>query len=86
MKEILRVLKPGGTLLIVAESCKKGTYSKLQWPVMKLLRFSNLGVDDHRALFLAAGYSDVQILTQPAKGWICGIGKKPLADPPTAPA
>ena len=46
---------------------------------MKLLRSSNLGVDEHRALFLQAGYTDVQIFEERAKGWICGIGKKPSA-------
>ena len=36
MKEILRVLKPGGKLLVIAESYKGGKYDFLQWPVMKL--------------------------------------------------
>jgi SAM-dependent methyltransferase len=76
MKEILRVLKPGGTLIVVAESYKKGSNNALQRPVMKLLRASNMGVDDHRELFLKAGYEDVQIFEERAKGWICGTGKK----------
>ncbi|HEY1160674.1 MAG TPA: class I SAM-dependent methyltransferase [Terracidiphilus sp.] len=78
MREIQRVLKPGGTLIVIAESYKKGAYNKLQRPVMKLLRSANLGVDEHRELFSAAGYTDIQIFEERAKGWICGIGKKPL--------
>jgi SAM-dependent methyltransferase len=77
MQEILRVLKPGGTLLVIAESYKKGAYNALQRPVMKLLRSSNLGVDEHRELFSAAGYTDIQTFEEHAKGWFCGIGKKP---------
>jgi ubiquinone/menaquinone biosynthesis C-methylase UbiE len=77
MREILRVLKPGGTLLVIAESYKNGAYNALQRPVMKLLRSSNLGVDDHRELFSTAGYTDVQTFEEPAKGWFCGMGRKP---------
>lgn len=76
MKEILRVLKPGGTLLVVAESYRKGAYNKLQRPVMRLLRSANLSVDDHRALFSTAGCTDIQIFEERAKGWLCAIGKK----------
>jgi hypothetical protein len=36
-------------------------------------------LDEHRALLLQAGYPDVQILEERAKGWICGIAKKPSA-------
>lgn len=78
MQEILRVLKPAGTLLVIAESYQQGAYDKLQRPVMKLLRSASLGVDEHRKLFLAAGYTDVQIFEERAKGWICAMGKKPV--------
>ena len=76
MQEILRVLKPGGTLIVIAESYKQGAYNKLQRPVMKLLRSTNLSADDHREVFSKAGYTDVQIFEERSKGWICGIGKK----------
>jgi ubiquinone/menaquinone biosynthesis C-methylase UbiE len=78
MREILRVLKPGGTLVIILESYKKGRYNALQRPVMKLLKASNLGIDDHRELFSKAGYSDIEIFEERTKGWICGMGRKPL--------
>jgi hypothetical protein len=35
-----------------------------------------LSVNEHRELFANAGYSDIQIIDEPGKGWICGIGKK----------
>ena len=37
-----------------------------------------LDVDQHRELFAQAGYSDVQVVTEPDKGWICGIRQKTL--------
>jgi SAM-dependent methyltransferase len=77
MQEILRVLKPAGTLVVIAESYKKGATNALQRPVMKLLRSSNFGVDEHREVFLAAGYTDVQIWEHRSRGWICVSGKKP---------
>jgi len=78
MREILRVLKPGGTLIIIAESYKGSRYDILHRPVMKLLRTALLSVDEHRELFSTAGYTDVQMFEERKKGWICGTGKKPL--------
>jgi ubiquinone/menaquinone biosynthesis C-methylase UbiE len=78
MQEILRVLKPGGTLIIIAESYKGGRYDKLHGPVMRLLRSALLSVDEHRELFSKAGYIDVQTFEDRKKGWFCGTGKKPL--------
>ena len=36
-----------------------------------------LSVDEHRELFANAGYSDIEIIEEHDKGWICGIGRKP---------
>jgi SAM-dependent methyltransferase len=77
MREILRVLKPEGRLVVIAECYKGGKYDNLKWPAMWLLRSSHLGVDEHRELFSAAGYTEVEIFVEETKGWICAIGKKP---------
>jgi len=77
MREILRVLKPGGTLLIIAETYRGGKGSGVTGPVMKLLGSSSLSVDDQRELFTEAGYIDVQIFEEQKKGWICVKGRKP---------
>jgi SAM-dependent methyltransferase len=76
MREILRVLKPGGRLVVIAENYKKGTYNMLQRPVMKFLKSSNLGVVEQRELFSSTGYVDIEIFEETTKGWICATGKK----------
>ncbi len=78
MSEIRRVLKPGGTLIIIAESYKGSVYEKAHRPVMRLLRSTLLSVDEHRELFSKAGYINVQVFEERAKGWFCGTGRKPL--------
>lgn len=35
-----------------------------------------LSVDEHRELFTTAGYSDVRVIEEPGKGWICSVGRK----------
>jgi hypothetical protein len=37
-----------------------------------------LSAPEHRQLFANAGYADVQVIEEPAKGWICAIGGKKL--------
>lgn len=77
MREVLRVLKPAGRLVVIAEMYKGGKYDRLKWPVMWLLRSSHLSVDDHRELFASAGYVEVEIFEEKNTGWICAVGTKP---------
>ena len=78
--EALRVLKPGGRLIIIAEVYKGAAAftSKAAERYSEKTGMALLTVEEHRALFTDAGYSDVHVITEPSKGWICGIGCKAL--------
>jgi ubiquinone/menaquinone biosynthesis C-methylase UbiE len=79
--EILRVLKLGGELLIVAEIYKGGKHLEGVWKTIfdkhLAANMNLLTPDEHSALFASAGFSDGQIFEELEKGWICAIGKKP---------
>jgi ubiquinone/menaquinone biosynthesis C-methylase UbiE len=79
MREVLRVLKPGGVLIIIAEVYKGANTvtAKLAEKYALLSGMKLLTANEHRELFTNAGYSDVKIIEEPRKGWICGTGKKP---------
>lgn len=77
MREILRVLKPAGRLIVIAEMYKGGKYDWLKWPVMWLLRSSHLSVSDHRELFASTGYVNIEIFEESNRGWLCGMATKP---------
>jgi ubiquinone/menaquinone biosynthesis C-methylase UbiE len=77
MREALRVLKPGGTLIIIAEIYKgaQTATAKLAEKYLPLSGMALLSVDEHRELFANTGYSDIQVVAEPRKGWICATGR-----------
>lgn len=79
MREVLRVLKPGGALIVIAEVYKgaNSITSKLAEKYALLSGMKFLSANEHRELFTNAGFSDVQVIAESHKGWICGIGRKP---------
>ena len=78
MREVLRVLKPGGTLVVIAEIYKGATTKTAQLAenVLPLSGLKLLSVNEHRDVFTNAGYKNVQIIEESTKGWICCIGRK----------
>lgn len=76
MREILRALKPGGRLLLIAETYKTGSAAVLLAPVMKMIGARFLTVEEHRRLFADAGFQEIAIDADPRRNWIAGVGAK----------
>ncbi len=87
IREIFRVLKPAGRLVIIAEVYKGANTmtARLVEQYAERTGMTLLDVEEHRQLFTTAGYSDVQVTTESSKGWICGIGTKPSTAVAKAP-
>jgi ubiquinone/menaquinone biosynthesis C-methylase UbiE len=79
-REIFRVLRPGGQFLIVAEIYRGGKHLEgVRKKIFEKHLAANMNLltpDEHRALFASAGFSNVRILEELEKGWICAIGQK----------
>jgi len=77
VREVRRVLKPGGAFTIIAETYRGRRNDWLYRPVMRLvLRAAYLSPEEHRRLLSNAGYRDVEVLEEKARGWICAVGYK----------
>jgi ubiquinone/menaquinone biosynthesis C-methylase UbiE len=81
MREVVRVVKPGGTVVLVAEVYKGAntTVSKLAEKYASRTGMTLLSVEEHHELLTDAGFSNVQVIEERGKGWICGIGRKSIA-------
>ena len=78
--EIRRVLRPGGRVVIAAESYRGKRFGVLDLLVMRLLGSKLLTIDEHRDAFAAAGFSNVAVFEERKKGWLCVIGQKSAND------
>ncbi|HEY5059983.1 MAG TPA: class I SAM-dependent methyltransferase [Gemmatimonadaceae bacterium] len=77
MRQILRVLKPGGRLLVIAETYKGRSLDWLYSPAMTLLQARYLTAAEHEDLLTTAGYGAVEIVEDRKHGWICCLGTRP---------
>jgi ubiquinone/menaquinone biosynthesis C-methylase UbiE len=77
VREILRVLKPGGTFTLIAETYRGGPLRLLYGIIMPLLRAAFLTDAEHRDLLSQAGFTEVATRHVSRKNWICAIGRRP---------
>lgn len=79
MREIFRVTKPGGQLAIIAEVYKGAEHFASRFAEKHASRsgITLLTPDEHRQLFTATGYAEIQVDAISAKGWITVTGRKP---------
>jgi len=78
VREVLRVLKPGGTFALIAETARDRQPNPLYHAVMALLRAAHLTTAQHTDLLTRAGFTDVSVDTKKS-GWICATGRRPLS-------
>lgn len=76
LREVWRVLKPGGTLMIIGEGYRGGIYGDLYQKWAEQFKITSYSVHDLGELISRADYSDVQMSEENDRGWICGIGRK----------
>jgi ubiquinone/menaquinone biosynthesis C-methylase UbiE len=79
--EILRVLKPGGRLVLIAEAYKDSRFGLLHVMAMKPLGGRVLSRDEHRDFLSKAGYSDIDVREEYKRGWVCAVGRGRPASP-----
>jgi ubiquinone/menaquinone biosynthesis C-methylase UbiE len=78
MREVFRVVKPGGTLVLIAEvyGGSKAKAGQLADKYASRTGMKLLSAEEHRELLEEAGCSDVRIIEERGKGWICAVGRK----------
>jgi SAM-dependent methyltransferase len=77
--EVLRVLRPGGVFILIAEVYKGSgkAAAKMLEKYAHVTHMTLLTADEHRALLADAGFLQIQVFEQHEKGWVCALGTKP---------
>jgi SAM-dependent methyltransferase len=78
LREVLRVLKPGGRFVLIAETYRGGPFRLIYGLIMPLLRAAYLSDEEHRNLLIEAGLTDVVTQHKPGKNWILATGRRAL--------
>ena len=76
LKEIKRVLKPGGSLLMVNEVYKDDRFERRNSKWVKLLDMQIHTPDEYKGFLSEAGYRIVKIDNLPEKNWITAVAQK----------
>lgn len=81
VREVLRVVRPGGVFILIAEVYKGSGKAAAQMieKYSHVTGMTLLTADGHRALLADAGFTGVQVFENHEKGWITAFGSKPSA-------
>jgi len=76
LKEIYRVLKPGGHVVLINECYKHEKFEKRNAEWAKLSNFNYHSTEEFEKFLNDAGYSSIKINVLEDKNWIIAIGTK----------
>lgn len=81
VRQVRRIVKPGGRFAIICEVYKgaPAAMSKLVEKQASKTGMNLLAPDDLRDLLADAGFADIQVFTEPTRGWVCATGRKPVS-------
>ena len=79
VREVKRVLKPGGMFGVIAETYRGGPFRLIYGLVMPLLGAAFLSDEEHCDLLTQAGFTDVTTKHVRGKNWICAVGRRPAS-------
>lgn len=77
LREVRRVIKPGGEVAIIAETHKGGPLAWLYWLAMKLVGGAFLTADEHESALRDAGFTNVTITVGSNRTWLLARGGRP---------
>ena len=77
LKEMLRVLKPGGKFLMVNEMVQDGVYDVKSAKIIEQAHVKLIPLDEIKNTALSVGFADVQIFTKDGSPWNAVLAKKP---------
>lgn len=80
MREVLRVLRPGGMLILIGQGYKGAKYGDRDLKFLKLADprgTAYLSEEELGLLFSTAGYTEVHVVMDHDRGWIRALGRKP---------
>jgi SAM-dependent methyltransferase len=76
LKEIMRIMKPGGSLLMANEAYTHAKFEKRNSRWAELADMALHTPEEYRDFFTEAGYTNVEISVVPEKNWIAAVAEK----------